>query len=68
VHPLLRILPPRSLRRCEPEHLLVGHGRGVHGTAARTAITEAYARSRRDLPKLAVRLAAMARAARAGRR
>src|SRR5215211_6882004 len=64
VHPLLRILPPRSLRRFEPEHLLVGHGRGVHGPAASTAVTGAYARSRRDLPKLAVRLVDMARASR----
>jgi hypothetical protein len=68
VHPLLRVLPPRSLRRYEPEHLLVGHGRGVHGEAARAAVAHAYARSRRDLPKLAVRLAAMARASRAARR
>jgi hypothetical protein len=68
VHPLLRILPPRSLRRFEPEHLLVGHGRGVHGPAARTAVTGAYARSRRDLPKLAARFPGMVRAARAARR
>jgi hypothetical protein len=68
VHPLLRLLPPRSLRRYEPEHLLVGHGRGVHGAAAGTAVEAAYARSRRDVPKLVVRLAAMARAARAARR
>lgn len=43
VHPFLRPWPPRSLRGLEPEHLLVGHGEGVHhhplalGSALRTA-------------------------------
>ena len=30
VHPLLRPWPPRSLRGLAPDHLLVGHGEGIH--------------------------------------
>jgi hypothetical protein len=68
VHPLLRWLTPRALRGYAPEHLLVGHGPGIHGPAASAALAEAHDRSRRDLPKLAVRLPAMARAVLAARR
>ena len=50
IHLLLRLRPPGVLRRFEPEHLLVGHGAGVHGDAAAPALEEAIARSRRDLP------------------
>ena len=31
---VLRLTPPRRLRAYEPEHLLVGHGEGVHGPDA----------------------------------
>jgi hypothetical protein len=68
MHPLLRALPPGALRGYEPEHLLVGHGRGVHGLKAAAALEHAYDRSRRDLPKLALMVPAMARAAIATRR
>jgi hypothetical protein len=68
MHPLLRLTPPGALRGYRPEHLLVGHGIGVHGPAAAAALAEAYARSRRDLPRLAGMLPAMARAALATRR
>src|ERR687886_506149 len=34
VHPLLRPLPPRVLGRFAPEHVLCGHGEGVHGGEA----------------------------------
>jgi hypothetical protein len=63
VHPLLRLVPPGALRDFAPEHLLVGHGRGLHGPAATEALAGAYARARRDLPGLAGMLSAMARAA-----
>ena len=49
LHPFLRVWPPRSLRGLEPEHLLVGHGAGVHhdpgvlGSALRTG--------RRQIPR-----------------
>ncbi len=52
VHLLLRLAPPRMLARFEPEHLLVGHGEGVHGPEAAAALREAIRRSRRDLPRL----------------
>ena len=52
IHPFLRALPPKAPRRFAPEHLLVGHGRGVHGPHAAAALEEAYQRSRRDLPRL----------------
>ena len=63
MHPMMRALPPGALRGYEPEHLLVGHGRGVHGPAAAAALRDAYDRSRKDLPKLALKLPAMAKAA-----
>ena len=50
VHPFLRLRPPGALRGYAPEHLLVGHGGGVHGPAAAEGIATAYRRSLRDLP------------------
>jgi hypothetical protein len=64
IHPLLRLLPPGAPRRFTPEHLLVGHGPPVHGAAAADALEQAYARSRRDIPRLLMQLPALARAAR----
>jgi hypothetical protein len=53
VHLLLRLAPPRgALGRLAPEHLLVGHGRGVHGTAAAAALRDALDGSRSGLPRL----------------
>ena len=50
VHPLLRPWPPRSLRGLEPDHLLVGHGEGVHHRPA--ALESALRTARRRLPRL----------------
>jgi hypothetical protein len=50
MHIMLRPLPPQSLRGRQPEHLLVGHGRGVHGADAAAGLEEAYRRARSDLP------------------
>jgi hypothetical protein len=49
VHPVLRLAPPRSLRRVAPERVLVGHGAGVHDGAAE-AVQEALTTARRRLP------------------
>jgi hypothetical protein len=68
VHPMLRLHPPGALRHYQPEHLLVGPGRGVHGPLAAGALEDAYARSLRDAPKLALRVPVMAMAAIATRR
>jgi hypothetical protein len=46
VHGLLKPAPPRFLARYEPEHLLVGHGEGVHGPEATAAVRQALGRSR----------------------
>jgi hypothetical protein len=49
VNPVLRLFrPPTVLLGYEPEHLLVGHGAGLHENAA-AALEEAVQRSRRDL-------------------
>ena len=53
---LLRPRPPRSLRYFAPEHLLVGHGPPIHGTAATDALHAALRRSRRDIPRAAMAL------------
>jgi hypothetical protein len=45
VHPLLRLTPPRRLLDSAPEHLLVGHGEGVHENAE-DAIRDAIEGSR----------------------
>jgi hypothetical protein len=49
VHPFLRLWPPRALHRVFPEHILCGHGEGVHADAAR-ALHHALRTSRRRLP------------------
>jgi hypothetical protein len=56
VHPLLRLTPPRRLAALEPEHVLVGHGEGVH-TAATEAVRGALSHSRRRAVRLPLELA-----------
>jgi len=53
VHPMLRPFPPRrALDGLEPEHVLVGHGEGVHGPEAATALADALAHARRRMATL----------------
>lgn len=52
IHPMLRLRPPRRLASFAPEHLLVGHGPGIHGAHAPAVLREAFASSRRDIPRL----------------
>jgi hypothetical protein len=52
MHLFLRPWPPSSLRGYRPEHLLLGHGRSVHGPEAVSAVETSYARARRDLPRV----------------
>jgi hypothetical protein len=49
VSPLLRLTPPRQLLAVQPEHVLVGHGEGIH-TAAAAALREAVTLARRRTP------------------
>jgi hypothetical protein len=55
VHPLLRLTPPKQLAWFEPEHVLCGHGAGVHERATE-AVREALANARRRIPRLALEL------------
>jgi hypothetical protein len=56
VHPMLRLIPPRSaLGGYRPERLLVGHGPALDG-GGDDALHEALAASRADLPRLAWKL------------
>ena len=50
-HPLLRVSPPRRLGEVDPRHVLCGHGEGIHGDEAGTAVREAIATARRRLPR-----------------
>jgi hypothetical protein len=56
MHLFLRPWPPGSLREYRPEHLLLGHGRSVHGPEATGELETAYARARRDLPRVLLKL------------
>jgi hypothetical protein len=56
VHPMLRLTPPRSqLSGYRPALLLVGHGRALDSDAA-TALDDALAHSRSDIPQLVIKL------------
>ena len=46
VHGLLKLTPPRFLQAYVPQHVLVGHGEGVHGPDASTALQQALSRPR----------------------
>lgn len=62
VHLLLRLAPPRgAFSGLEPEHLLVGHGEGLHGYDAAEGLAEALAHARSGIPRLALRAPALAR-------
>ena len=51
VHPFLRLRPPGSLRGLAPQHVLVGHGRGLHGATAAEDVERAFATARTGLPR-----------------
>jgi hypothetical protein len=60
VHLLLRLSPPRAqLGGLEPEHLLVGHGEGLHGDGAASGLRRALAESRTGLFRVAPRIPAL---------
>jgi hypothetical protein len=64
VHAMLRPLPPKALRGFAPDRVLVGHGRGVEGDAARTGVHRALQRARRDIPRWLAGLPGLIRAQR----
>lgn len=51
VHPMLRLTPPKQLRGLAPAHVLCGHGEGVHGREAASALDEALSTARRRAPR-----------------
>ena len=51
LHPFFRLRPPRALRGLGVEHLLVGHGEGIHGDPAERAVEEALRTGRRRFPR-----------------
>jgi hypothetical protein len=51
VHPFLRLRPPRALAELAPEHLLVGHGEGLHGPEAAETLRAALRGARRTAPR-----------------
>lgn len=56
VHLLLRLKPPRQLGAFDSEHLLTGHGEGLHGPGTADAVRRALAESRRRLPGVLLRI------------
>lgn len=55
VHPMLRVFPPRrALGNESPQHLLVGHGAGIHENAG-GALSDALTKARTTAPRLYVR-------------
>ena len=64
VHMIRRPLPPNTLKPFKPEHLLVGHGRPLHGSEAADGLREALSRSRRDIPTLIRRMPSLFRSMR----
>jgi hypothetical protein len=50
LHPFLRLKRPRALAGLGVEHLLVGHGEGIHGEAAAIAVEEALRTGRKRIP------------------
>ena len=50
VHPLLRLRPPRALGELPVEHVLTGHGPGLHGPEAREGVAQALRTARSGLP------------------
>ncbi|MGI8974703.1 MAG: hypothetical protein ACR2HI_11075 [Gaiella sp.] len=69
VHPLLRLRPPReALEGLEPEHLLVGHGEGLHGADTPDAMRAALAHSKTGLARIVARIPALVLDARRRRR
>jgi len=51
LHPFFRLKRPRALAGLGVEHLLVGHGEGLHGDATAAAVDQALRTGRRRFPR-----------------
>jgi hypothetical protein len=54
IHPMLRLTPPGKLARYEPEHLLTGHGTGMHGPETAEALRHGLSGARKRIPQALV--------------
>jgi hypothetical protein len=54
IHPMLRLTPPRRLGGYDPEHLLSGHGTGMHGPGTAAALRHGLDGARRRIPQALV--------------
>lgn len=54
IHPMLRMTPPRGLASYLPEHLLTGHGTGMHGSGTAAALADSIGASRSRFPRAVV--------------
>lgn len=61
LHPLLRLAPPRALGGLAAEHVLVGHGEGLHGGETAARVDDAIRTARRRLPRWLLGLPRIAR-------
>jgi hypothetical protein len=64
VHPMVRLMPPTGLRRFAPKTLLVGHGPPVSGPDTAAIMDEAIAHSRREWPRLLLKVPSLIRTGR----
>jgi hypothetical protein len=60
VHPLLRLTPPRGLASHSADRLLVGHGPTLE-SGADSALRDAMASARSDIPKFVLKLPSLVR-------
>jgi hypothetical protein len=51
IHPMLRLTPPRRLAGYASEHLLTGHGTGMHGPGTAEALRHGLDGARRRIPQ-----------------
>ena len=51
LHPFFRLRRPHALTGLGVEHLLVGHGEGIHGQAAAAVVEHALRTGRRQFPR-----------------
>lgn len=61
IHPMLRLTPPTKLADYRPEHLLTGHGTGMHGGDTAAALADGIASSRGRIPKAIASIASSLR-------
>ena len=54
IHPMLRLTPPGKLKSFDAEHLLTGHGTGMHGPETADALRHGLSGARKRIPQALV--------------